>query len=99
MGSSMMVPVVYVTWFMAVVFTCLLGKLYHPLLANHLLPVVPASLIDCMGAVCMMLCGHLLHGSHVWRPDKQHLPPAYCIMSPCLAHGVIAKIAQVHQQW
>ncbi len=41
MGSSMMVPVVYVTWFMAVVFTCLLGKLHHPLLANHLLPVVP----------------------------------------------------------
>jgi len=30
MGSSMMVPVVYVTWFMAVVFTCLLGKLHHP---------------------------------------------------------------------
>lgn len=26
MGSSMMVPVVYVTWFMAVIFCSLLGK-------------------------------------------------------------------------
>ena len=51
MGSSMMVPVVYVTWFMAVVFTCLMGKLLHSLLTNHLLPVVPASLTDGVGAI------------------------------------------------
>ena len=46
--------------------------------ANHLLPVLSASLIDCAGVICVMLCGHLLHGSHVWRPDKQQI--AACLL-------------------
>ncbi len=129
MGSSMMVPVVYVTWFMAVVFTCLLGKPHHPartqliwkalllllllrvllllllftpsLVANHLLPVLSASLIDCAGVICVMLCGHLLHGSRVGRPDKRQLPPDFCIMSLCcivLGAWRGRQIAQVHKQ-
>ena len=34
MGSSMMVPVVYVTWFMFVTFTSLLGKSEHRIWAD-----------------------------------------------------------------
>ena len=38
MGSSMMIPVVYVTWFMAVVFCSLLGEHTNSLLNSHARP-------------------------------------------------------------
>ena len=84
MGSSMMVPVVYVTWFMTVVFCSLLGEHITQLPPMHLkLDSLCRAMLCAANACCPCTHNCICHSccQYLWLPWQ-------CSSQECVSHTI-----------